>query len=274
MTSDLRHALGRLRLPLFALGIVIAVFLLLPMLVVFPTSWTGGQLLEFPPSGFSLQWYDRLTADETWTDPLQTSLMTSLAASLLATVMGTSAALGMRRLTQGRTGAWLRSLFIAPLAIPYIAYALGVYQLFLELPALGETLLPFILAQSLIAFPLVYVVVSGGLANVDPRLGRAAATMGARWPMIVWRIDLPLIRGSMIAGWLFAFTTCFDEATLALFLAPVDQVTLPQQLYTEASESISPELSAASVAITLIALLVLVVATGLGRRLSTAKPST
>jgi putative spermidine/putrescine transport system permease protein len=266
--NDLRRASGRLRLPILTLGAVLALFLLLPMLIVVPTSWTAGQLLEFPPTGFSLQWYDRLTMDDTWTTPFWTTVQTSLVASLIALVFGSLAALGMRRLQAARTGALIRSVFIAPLAIPYIAYALGVYQLFLEIPALGDTLVPFVLAQSLIAFPLVYVVVVGGLARVDPALGRAAATMGARWPMVAWRIDLPLVRPSLFAGWLFAFTICFDEATLALFLAPIDKTTLPQELYGAASESISPELSAVSVVVTLIAVVVLGLGTVLTSRLS------
>jgi putative spermidine/putrescine transport system permease protein len=269
--NDLRSASGRARMPILAIGAVLGFFLLLPMLIVVPTSWTGTQLMEFPPHGFSPQWYEALTEDDQWTGPLWITVQTSLAASLIALVMGTLAALGMRRLIRARTGALLRSIFIMPLAIPYIAYALGVYQLFLELPDVSDTLLPFILAQSLIAFPLVYVVVAGGLARVDPALGRAAATMGARWPMIAWKIDLPLVRGSIFAGWLFAFTVCFDEATLALFLAPIDKTTLPQELYGAASESISPELSAVSVVITLLAVLVLTCGTLLTSRLSATR---
>jgi ABC-type spermidine/putrescine transport system permease subunit II len=81
--------------------------------------------------------------------------------------------------------------------------------------------------------------------------------MGARWPTILWRIELPLIKTAIIGGWVFAFATCFDEATLAIFLSPVDQTTLAQQLYREASESIAPTLSAVSTMITMLAILVL-----------------
>src|SRR4029079_9876419 len=130
-----------------------------------------------------------LTQDDTWTTPFWTSVQTSLAASLIALVFGSLAALGMRRLPHARTGTLFRSMFIAPLAIPYISSALGVYELFLEIPALGDTLVPFILAQSLIAFPLVYVVVAGGLARVDPALRRGAATSGARRAVIARQLD-------------------------------------------------------------------------------------
>ena len=66
---DLRDAAGRLRLPILAVGALLGFFLLLPMLIVVPTSWTASQLLEFPPQGFSFQWYEALTDDDTWTTP-------------------------------------------------------------------------------------------------------------------------------------------------------------------------------------------------------------
>lgn len=267
MSEELRAGLGLGRLPFIALGVLLALFLLVPMLVVVPTSWTSGQLLEFPPVGFSTQWYERVFEDPTWTDPFKTSLNIAFKASLLATVMGTAAALGMRRLTANRSARFMRSAFILPLAIPYVSYALGIYNLF-DKVAFGalDTTTPLILAQSVIAFPLVYVVVAGALSGVDPRLGRAAATLGARWPTIVWKIELPLIRMAIVGGWLFAFATCFDEAVLAIFLAPVTDVTLAQQLYRSAAESIEPTLSAVSTVITLAAILVLGLASLLVRR--------
>jgi putative spermidine/putrescine transport system permease protein len=164
----------------------------------------------------------------------------------------------MRRLARGRGTRVAQSLFILPLAVPYVSYALGLYQLVTKLPAaLNETLVPLILAESVITMPLVYVVVAGALSGVDPKLGRAASTMGARWPTILWRIDLPLVRMALIAAFIFAFATIFDEATLAIFLSPVTDVTLAQQLYRSAAESIQPTLSAVSTMITLLAILVL-----------------
>lgn len=275
MRAELRAGLGFGRLPFLVIGALLVVFLLLPLLVIVPTSWTSGMLLEFPPRGFSLQWYDRMLADPTWTDPLKVSLKISFFAALLATTVGTAAALGMRRLTLGRGGALVRSLFILPMAIPYVSYALGMYNVFLDLPAgLSETIVPLILAQALITFPLVYIVVSGALSGVDPRLASAASTLGARWPTVVWRIELPLVRPAILAGGLFAFATCFDEAVLAIFLAPIDQVTIAQQLYRSANEAIAPTLSAVSTSITLLAIVVLGLATLIGRRAGTRNGGT
>jgi putative spermidine/putrescine transport system permease protein len=267
MNQELKLGLGISRGAFVVLGILLAIFLILPLLVIVPTSWTAGQLVEFPPHGFSFQWYEQVLENPLWTESFWVSIRVAFFGSIIATVLGTGIALGMRRLARGRGTRVAQSLFILPLAIPYISYALGLYQLVNKLPTgLDETLLPLILAESVIAMPLVYIVIAGALANVDPRLGRAASTMGARWPTVLWRIDLPLVKMAVIAGFIFSFATIFDEATLALFLAPVTDITLAQQLYRSANESIAPTLSAVSTMITLLAILVLGIGTLFSRR--------
>jgi putative spermidine/putrescine transport system permease protein len=268
VNPELKLGLGISRGVFWVLGIILGLFLILPLLIIVPTSWNGGQLVEFPPHGFSFQWYEQVFETSMWTEAFWVSLKVAFFGAIIATVMGTGIALGMRRLARGRGTRIAQSLFILPLAIPYVSYALGLYQLVNKaLPSsLNETLIPLILAESVIAMPLVYIVIAGALSNVDPRLGRAASTMGARWPTILWRIDLPLVKLGIIAGFIFAFATILDEATLALFLAPVTEITLAQQLYRSAAETVTPTLSAVSTMITLLAILVLGIGTLFSRR--------
>jgi len=268
VNPELKLGLGISRGVFWVLGIILGLFLILPLLIIVPTSWNGGQLVEFPPHGFSFQWYEQVFETSMWTEAFWVSLKVAFFGSIIATVMGTGIALGMRRLVRGRGTRIAQSLFILPLAIPYVSYALGLYQLVNKaLPSsLNETLIPLIFAESVIAMPLVYIVIAGALSNVDPRLGRAASTMGARWPTILLRIDLPLVKLGIIAGFIFAFATILDEATLALFLAPVTEITLAQQLYRSAAETVTPTLSAVSTMITLLAILVLGIGTLFSRR--------
>ena len=42
----------------FVCGLIFA-FLMLPLLVLFPISFSSGSYLRFPPPGFSLKWYAR-----------------------------------------------------------------------------------------------------------------------------------------------------------------------------------------------------------------------
>jgi len=250
--EELRAGLGVATKPLLAIGVVIGLFMLVPLAVIVPTSWSAGQLLEFPPQGFSLKWYREVLSDDTWMSPIRVSLWNSVRASVIATLAGTAAALGMRRLAGGRSVRVMRSLFILPLAIPYVSYALGMYHFVLRVPGdLRASSWPLVLTHATVTFPLVYVVVAGALAAVDPRLSNAASTMGARWPMIVWKIELPLIKMAIVGGWVFAFATAFDEATLAIFLSPIRQRTYAQHLFRETAETIDPTVSAISTLVTI-----------------------
>lgn len=255
MNDALAKAMGWTRAPIGSLSFLVACFLLLPVVIVVSTSFTAGVFLTFPPEGFSTKWYGKIVHDSTWTDPFFTSLRVGGGATLLATLAGTAAALGMRRLRA--RGRWLGAAFIAPVTLPYLAYALGLYDLFTRIPVFGESNIPVALGQAVLAFPVVFVVVSAGLASIDPRITHAAATLGARWPMIVWKVELPLIKGSIAAAVLFAFSFSFEEVIVALLLSPPDATTLPVQMFRAARESISPELSAASTVVMVVALLVL-----------------
>ena len=267
MIPELRLGIGGSRWIFTILGIFTGIFLILPLIVIIPTSWTAGQLVQFPPQGFSLQWYSSVFDGNTWTGSFLVSVRIAFFGSAVATAFGTAAALGMRRLAQGRATRLVQSLFILPLALPYVAYALGMYQLVTKLSAnLDNSVLPLTLAEATVAMPLVYVVVAGALAGVDKRLSRAAETMGARWPMVIWRVELPLLKLAIIGGFVFAFATIFDEATLAIFLGPVTETPLAQQLYRAANESIAPTLSAVSTMITALAMIILGLGTLITRR--------
>ncbi|MGH3358080.1 MAG: ABC transporter permease, partial [Nocardioidaceae bacterium] len=102
------------------------------------------------------------------------------------------------------------------------------------------------LGQATLAMPLVFVTVSAGLGAVDPALSRAAQSLGYRWPSVVRRVELPLVRRSVLSGAILAFAVCFDEAVLAFFLAPPSTQTLPVKIWTSASENVSPTIAAAS----------------------------
>jgi putative spermidine/putrescine transport system permease protein len=271
MNTEVKPALGWLRLPAVVTGALIGLFLLLPLAVLLSTSWTEGQFLEFPPKGFSLQWYTSLFSDSTWMDPFWTSIGIATVTTVISTIVGTSAALALSRLASGRSSRLLRTLFIAPMAVPYIAYAIGLYNVVLQLHVLQGTYLPVILGESLLAFPVVFVLVSAGLSRVDPALRPAAATMGAHWLITVWRVELPLLAGSIGAGALFAFNFAFDEVVLSVFLLPPGKMTFPLQMLNASQEAISPQLTAASTLVTLLALIVLGLAALARRRRSTRR---
>lgn len=253
MTGVLRE----IRAPAVALTILLALFLLLPTILVFSASITAGEFLSFPPEGVSARWYVEVATDPAWLKALGLSLQTSLAGAAIATVAGTAAALGIRRLLRG--AEWFRALFIAPIVLPYVVYALGLYSIVDALRQIGNPVW-LVLGQAALAFPLVFVTVSAGLANVAPNVTRAAESLGAPWPMTVAAVELPLIRGNVVGGALLAFVFCFDELMVPLFIGDVDMVPFSLQIYRSMRESVSPSVAAASVLVIVLALLGCVIA--------------
>jgi putative spermidine/putrescine transport system permease protein len=265
LREALRDAIGGYRVALIALGALLAVFLLLPLAVILPQAFSSGLFFEFPPPGFSTTWFEQVWGDELWRDAFARSLWTATVGALLATVSGTLAAIGLRRLGIG--GRLLRTVFLAPLVMPQLVLAIGIFIARDEL-GIGASLWTLVLGQTALAFPVVVVIASAGLSGVDPALSRASASLGHPWPSTIWRVELPLIRRSVLAAFVLAFALCFDEAVLAFFLSPAGQPTLPTQLWLASSEQASPAIAAVATMVMGFVLVLLVAAGLLGRQAS------
>jgi putative spermidine/putrescine transport system permease protein len=224
-------------------GIAIGLFLLIPILIIFPMSLTGDFFLTWPPDLFSTRWFQAFFEDVVWTDALWRSLQVALPVSAIATVLGTAAAVGLAYTRRWRR--LLQTMFIAPLILPVIAYALGIYDVSERFSLIGSTW-PVVIGQTMLALPMVFIVVSAGLAGRDQSLPRAAASLGASWSHVLWRVELPLLRGSIAAGALLAFAYSFDEIVVAFFLSPPGGGTLPVQILGSTRESAEPIVAAAS----------------------------
>ncbi|GAA1688093.1 ABC transporter permease [Microbacterium sediminicola] len=259
MTSTVSRSLGGWRLPIVIVAILVSSLLLIPFLIVVATSWTSGSFIQFPPEGFSLQWYQEVLTDRRWMGSFTLSLWTASLSTLIATVLGVAGAIGITRVRSRAAQRWIRTLFIVPIALPPIAYAVGVYGVYINTDFLRGNLVSLILGHALIALPYVFVLVSGGIARIDPSLRPAASTLGARWPLVLWKIELPALLPYILSGLLFAFIVVFDEVVLAVFLMPPGLQTLPLRMLNASQEAFSPELTAASTLVSLLAIIVLAV---------------
>lgn len=259
MTTDLGRSLGWYRAPLTAVAILASLLLIVPFLILVSTSWTSGSFILFPPEGFSLKWYADVLGDRRWMGSFVLSLWTAALSTVIATLLGVAGAIGLTRVRSRTAQRWIRTLFIVPIALPPIAYAVGLWGINRQLSFLGGTLVSLIIGHALIAMPYVFVLVSGGLARVDPALRPAASTLGARWPLILWKIELPALIPYILTGLLFGFIVVFDEVVLAVFLLPPGMQTLPLRMLSASQEAFSPQLTAASTLVSLLAIAVLAV---------------
>lgn len=232
------------RLALFTYCFVVGVGLLLPTLIVVPLSFTSARSLAFPPPGWSTQWYRAFFEDPEWVSATLLSLRVGLVSSVFATVLGTIAAVA---LASGRK-RWMlavRAFLVAPMIVPGVVTAVGVYYVFLRWH-LTSSFLGFVLAHTVLAVPIVIITVTAALQSFDFELVRAAQSLGSG-PLTTFRIvTLPLVLPGVLAGGLFAFLTSFDESIVSLFLSGPGVRTLPIQIYQSVTVSVEPTIAAAS----------------------------
>ncbi len=76
----------------------VLLFLVLPIVIIVPISFTSGDMLAFPLPGFSLRWYQRILEGAAWIDAAKNSLFIGISTTILAMALGTSAAMGLWRM--------------------------------------------------------------------------------------------------------------------------------------------------------------------------------
>lgn len=239
-------------------------FLMLPLLVVFPISLSSAAYMQFPPPGFSWQWYERYLEDPQWIDATIRSLYIGVATAILALALGVPLAFSLVR---GRyVGRWLVDrVALAPLIVPTIILSVSVYGLFARLKLIGEWY-GLVIAHTVLALPFVVLVMSAGLRDFDRALEQAAEGLGASRSRTLWRITLPLLRPSLVSAGLLAFISSFDELVVALFLAGPN-MTLPKKMFDNILMEIDPTIAAVSVMQILLVSVVLVLIGRFGRGL-------
>ena len=65
-------------------GVLVLLFLLLPILVIMPLSFSSSSFLSYPMPGWSLQWYDNLFSSEEWARATRNSFIVAPLATILA----------------------------------------------------------------------------------------------------------------------------------------------------------------------------------------------
>lgn len=233
------------RLMLGVVCTLVFAFLILPILIVVPLSFSSAKYLTFPPPGFSLQWYTNYFNRHEWTNATLLSLRVGVTTSLLAITVGTAAAISLVRGRWRRLRTLLYGLFLAPLITPAIVFAVAVYFLFSRAGLVGN-FWGLVFAHTVMALPYVVVTVSASLQTLDLSLERAAMSLGANPWRTFLRVTLPLIRPGMLSGALFAFLTSFDEIVVALFISGSRSMTLPRQMWVAIKEEVDPTIAAIS----------------------------
>lgn len=262
VTSPVLGERGRDRLPALYSALVL-VFLVAPAIVVVPIAFTSSPFLDFPPPGYSLKWFEVYFGSDLWLGATLRSFGVAFATAVVATLVAGLTALALARSTSRWRGT-IFALFLAPMIVPRIVIAVGLFYLFAQI-GLVATDLGLVIGHTVLALPFAFVAIAAVVKGHDWRLDQAAATLGANRVQTLLRVTVPLIRGGLVAAFLFAFITSFDELTVAIFVSGGVKTTLPKQMWDDMILQLNPTLAAVSVVVFVIVMALLLIAERLRR---------
>ena len=257
------------RLWLYILSFITLFLLIVPSLVVIPMSFSSSQYLEFPPREWSLRWYENYffswkveNGFNDWMAATWTSIKVAVLTIFVAVPIGTMAAYGLVN-SSSRTSKILFPIFISPMMVPIILVAIGLFYFFVQFKLVGSVL-GLVIGHSLVALPLVLIIVFSALKNYDMNQEKVARSLGAGRFRAFREITLPQIKFSIISASLIAFLTSFDEIIISLFVAGGDNSTITRSMFLALRDQIDPTIAAISTILIIISSGLLIIVQLLG----------
>jgi putative spermidine/putrescine transport system permease protein len=233
------------RAPLFLRFFVWSILVLvsIPAVLMVPISFSQAGL-NWPPTGFTTQWYSQMWANPVWSQALLRSLTVALGAGILSMLIGVPAAFLLAR-ANIRGKAAILAFVLSPIVVPRIIIAVGMFYVFAKLGLVGSAV-GLIIGHTVVCVPYVVLTMVAVLRNYDTRLDLAAYSLGATPLKALIRVTFPILGAGMFSAFLFAFATSFDELTIALFSSGGLNATLPKQFWDEVTLQVSPVIAAVS----------------------------
>ena len=208
-------------------------FIYIPLAIVVIYSFNESRLLEWPPPGFTLEWWDKAIDNEGAREALWTSLKVGLLATGLAILLGTLASLAVARFRFfGRET--ISFLVILPIALPGIVTGMALNTTFTQVLGIDLGLFTIVTAHATFCIVVVYNNVIARLRRVSTSFEEASADLGADTWQTFRHVTFPNLRTALVAGALLAFALSFDEIIVTTFTAGADQ-TLPIWIFSNLS---------------------------------------
>jgi spermidine/putrescine transport system permease protein len=239
---------------------LVMLFLYLPIAILVIYSFNDSKL-NVQWSGFTFEWYRRITADAVLMASLKNSLIIALVTTVLSVILGTLGAWLLYRYRFPLPRA-LATLIFIPMVIPEIIMGISLLIFFAAANRWGNWLLEtwgisesdplalgmttVIIAHTTFCFPFVLVAVRARLAGVDPAMEEAAMDLGATPLQAFGHVMVPYLLPAIISGALMAFTLSMDELIVTYFTASASSQTLPLVIFGRVKKGLDPSLNAIS----------------------------
>jgi putative spermidine/putrescine transport system permease protein len=251
---------------LYGVFVLVLVFMAAPLVIVVVNAFNRSPYSEWPPTGFSLHWFDEVFAYAPFRSGFANSLVIGACATAIALVTGAMAAYALTRY-RIRAGRAIRLSYFAPLTVPRVAIGFGLFALFISTRSnLYGSIAGLVLAPSLHVLPFVVTIIAATRAGIDPALEEAARDLGAGSLRTFVKVTLPQMRTGFVVSALFAFITSFDELETSIFLVRPSNNTLPVAMFLYLEQQQTPALAALSTLLIAFTLVIVVLALPLTAR--------
>ncbi|MBY3101252.1 ABC transporter permease [Rhizobium laguerreae] len=231
-------------------------FLLAPVIMVFPISLSGDNYISWPPSSWSFRWYEALLNQPQLGRALINSLTLAAIVTVLSLVIGLMVAFVLVRYPfRGRDT--VMSLFSLPLILPTIVLGIGLLMLFAERGWQG-TWTGLVIGHMTITLPYAIRILTTSLKTLPADIEAAAASLGASPWRVIRHVTVPLIASGITAAGTLSFLVSFDEVVISIFIVGPRLMTFPVELYNMVYLRSDPLVAAVSGVLVLATLLVVI----------------
>lgn len=239
-SADRDYKMGRL---VRIIALVSFIYISLPTVVMVAASFSSGQRLEFPPSGFSLSPYVELLGESRLRHALIRSLVVGVQSVGLSLLVGIPAAIALHK-HRARARLVLQGYLSLGFTTPLIVSALAFLVLYFRVGVIGE-LWPISVAITVVVLPFLLFSMASSILALNPELDEAAATLGADSTQTFLFVTLPGIMPGILSGALLVFVMAITDFIIALILSTTANATLPVVIFGSIRGSLSPVLAAA-----------------------------
>lgn len=216
-----RIRLGRYRWLTAVVTLLVPLIVLAPILILL---WSSFLRYYAPPSRgevkfLTLSNYHAVLHTPGFTDALKNTFILGAVAAVVVMAFGLVAAWGvLRRPSPLSKGVdYLGSL---PLVVPGVVLSLAVVRLFLNFPiGIYDTTWIILIALVIHYMPWGLRFNHAGLITQHRELEEAADVSGASRAYVFFRVLVPLMRPTLVAGGLFVFMATLRQLALVIFLA-------------------------------------------------------
>jgi spermidine/putrescine transport system permease protein len=227
-------------------------FLTLPIALVILFSFNRSALTSLPLTGFTLDWYAILFANDSFWPALWDSTIIAVAVAVLSVTTGVFAALALARMPAGRAGIAM-SMLASPMMLPALVIGVGLLSYFVRFLGMPLGLHTVILGHLVIVQPFVIAILYARLVDFDWSLVESARDLGASPAAAFLTVTLPIIQPTIVGAALIALSVSLDDFVIAFFTIGSGN-TLPTMVWGMVRTSLDPSINAVATLLLLLSI--------------------